>query len=353
MGACDFYQKPLDPDTLTFVVNRAFRLVELEEENRRLGEKAKSPLAGIIATSPEMLETCRHVEKIAAADITTLILGETGTGKELIARAIHALSDRSQKPFVAINCAAIPETLLESELFGHERGAFTGANQLKRGKIEVASGGTLFLDEIGDMPAPLQAKMLRFLQERVIERLGGHTPIAVDVRVVAATHRNLDEMIRQGEFREDLYYRLAEMSIHLPPLRERSGDAVALARVFVTRYAEQLKRPVKGLGVDAVALIARYGWPGNVREMENRLKRAVLMADGHYVTARDLNINDDGGSQQSVALNLRDVREQAESRAIRHALQLSSNNIAAAARQLGVTRPTLYSLLEKYHIRVE
>lgn len=353
MGACDFYQKPLDPDTLTFVVNRAFRLVELEEENRRLGEKKESPLAGIIATSPEMLETCRHVEKIAAADITTLILGETGTGKELIARAIHALSDRSQKAFIAINCAAIPENLLESELFGHERGAFTGANQLKRGKIEVASGGTLFLDEIGDMPAPLQAKMLRFLQERVIERVGGHTPIAVDVRVVAATHRDLEGMIRRGEFREDLYYRLAEMSIHLPPLRERSGDAVALARVFVTRYAEQLKRPVKGLAADAIALIARHSWPGNVREMENRLKRAVLMADGPYVTARDLNINDDGSAQQNVALNLRDVREKAESRAIRCALQLSGNNIAAAARQLGVTRPTLYSLLEKYHIRAE
>ena len=353
MGACDFYQKPLDPDTLTFVVNRAFRLVELEEENRRLGERKESPLSGIIATSPEMLETCRHVEKIAAADITTLVLGETGTGKELIARAIHALSDRADAPFVAINCAAIPENLLESELFGHERGAFTGANQLKRGKIEIASGGTLFLDEIGDMPAPLQAKMLRFLQERVIERVGGHTPISVDVRVVAATHRNLDGMISTGDFREDLYYRLAEMVIHLPPLRERSGDAVALARVFVARFAEQLKRPVKGLSADAIALISRHSWPGNVREMENRLKRAVLMTDGHYVTARDLNIHHDENSPAPLALNLREVREQSESRAIRMALQLSGNNIAAAARQLGVTRPTLYSLLEKYHIRVE
>jgi two-component system, NtrC family, response regulator len=352
MGASDFYQKPLDADTLTFVVSRAFRLVELEEENRRLSMTTSSPLAGIIATSPEMLQTCRHVEKVASADITTLILGETGTGKELIARAIHDLSDRRQRSFVAINCAAIPESLLESELFGHERGAFTGANQQKKGKIEIASGGTLFLDEIGDMPAPLQAKLLRFLQERVIERVGGHTPIAVDVRVIAATHRNLDQMIREGGFREDLYYRLAEMVIELPPLRERSGDAVALARSFVSRFAEQLKRPVKGLSEDAIALVASYSWPGNVREMENRLKRAVLMADTPYVTASDLNINSSTETAPPAkVLNLREVREYAESKAIREALQLCNHNIAAAARQLGVTRPTLYSLLEKYCIR--
>jgi two-component system, NtrC family, response regulator len=354
MGASDFYQKPLDADTLTFVVNRAFRLVELEDENRRLSQSNKSPLAGIIATSPEMLRTCRHVEKVASADITTLILGETGTGKELIARAIHNLSDRRQCSFVAINCAAIPEALLESELFGHERGAFTGANQQKKGKIEIAVGGTLFLDEIGDMPAPLQAKLLRFLQERVIERVGGHTPIAVDVRVIAATHRNLDQMIRSGDFREDLYYRLAEMTIELPPLRGRSGDAVALARNFVGQFAEQLKRPIKGLSEDALALIASYAWPGNIREMENRLKRAVLMADTPYVTAADLNISQNLDEAPPIrVLNLREVREQAESKAIREALQLCSRNIAAAARQLGVTRPTLYSLMEKYRIRAD
>lgn len=354
MGAADFYQKPLDADTLTFVVERAFRLVELEQENQRLMEQQRAPLDGIIATSPQMLETCRQVERIASADISTLILGETGTGKELIARAIHNLSDRASKPFIAINCAAIPESLLESELFGHEKGAFTGASQLKRGKIELAHGGTLFLDEIGDMPAALQAKLLRFLQERVIERVGGHTPLAVDVRVVAATHRHLDSLITAGDFREDLYYRLAEMVVDLPPLRERQGDALALARAFVARFAEQLGRPVKGLSEEATQQIASYHWPGNVREMENRIKRAVLMADGAYLRAADLNLaTSEAGDALPVALNLREVREQAESQAIRHALQLSNNNIAAASRQLGVTRPTLYSLLEKYRIKVD
>ncbi|MGB1220072.1 MAG: PEP-CTERM-box response regulator transcription factor [Alcanivoracaceae bacterium] len=352
MGACDFYQKPLDADTLNFVVNRAFRLDELEQENRRLSRHNASPLAGIIATSPEMLATCQYVEKIAGADITTLILGETGTGKEVIARAIHGLSDRAQAPFVAINCAAIPENLLESELFGYEKGAFTGANRQKQGKVEAATGGTLFLDEIGDMPVALQSKMLRFLQERVIERVGGHDSIPVDVRVICATHQDLGDMIGQGSFREDLYYRIAEMVIELPPLRDRQGDAVVLANAFVGQFSEQLKKNVKGLADDAVSAIDCYRWPGNVREMENRLKRAVLMADGPYITASDLQLSDAPDQQaKPEALNLRQVREKAESQAIRQALLLSGNNVAAAARSLGVTRPTLYSMMEKYGLK--
>lgn len=354
MGACDFYQKPLDSNTLTFVVERAFRLLELEEENRRLAQLTQedhSPLSGIIATSPEMLATCRQVEKIASADITTLVFGETGTGKEIIARAIHELSDRRARPFVPINCAAIPENLLESELFGYEKGAFTGASRQKQGKVELADQGTLFLDEIGDMPASLQSKLLRFLQERVIERVGGHTSIPVDVRVICATHRNLEKMIAEGAFREDLYYRISEMVLNIPPLRNRSGDALVLAQTFIRRFASQLKKSVRGLSDDAAEAISRYRWPGNVREMENRLKRAVLMSEGPYVTAADLQLNDTTHVGPPEALNLREVREKAESRAIIQALLLSGNNVARAARTLGVTRPTLYSMMEKYGLK--
>lgn len=354
MGACDFYQKPLDSDTLTFVVNRAFRLLELEEENRRLSELARddhSPLDGIIATSQEMLDVCEQVKKIAGADITTLVLGETGTGKEIIARSVHNLSTRRDKPFIAINCAAIPENLLESELFGYEKGAFTGANSRKAGKIEMADGGSLFLDEIGDMPLSLQSKLLRFLQERCVERVGGHAQVPVDVRVICATHRNLGRMITDGSFREDLYYRISEIEITIPALRDRPGDAIALAQVFVKRFSAQQGKSAQGLTDDAAEAITRHRWPGNVREMENRIKRAVLMSKGPWINASDLQLSEKCQGGKPEALNLREIRDKAESRAIVQALLLTGNNVARAARTLGVTRPTLYSLMDKYHLK--
>ena len=350
MGAADFYQKPLDSDILNFVVNRAFRLYDLERENERLSVGHNGArLKGIIGSSTPMLATCRTIEKIAPADVTTLITGETGTGKEVLARALHDLSPRRNKPFAAINCAAIPENLLESELFGYEKGAFTGASQSKQGKVEMAHGGTLFLDEIGDMPLPLQIKMLRFLQERVIERVGGVRSIPVDVRVVAATHQDLEALINKQWFREDLYYRLSEITVAVPPLREREGDTVLIAQSLLKEFADQMKRPGLTFSEDALHALGAYHWPGNVREMINKVKRATIMAEGKRVTAGDLELdsmNDTGGS----LLNLRQVREDAEKRAISQALQCADHNMAQAARLLGVTRPTLYNLTDKHNI---
>ncbi|ROR34714.1 PEP-CTERM-box response regulator transcription factor [Inmirania thermothiophila] len=348
MGAYDYYQKPVDAELLAFAVERAFRLHELEAENRRLAVGADAaPLDGIIAASPGMLEVCRTVERLAPADVTVLVLGESGTGKELVARALHALSPRRDKRFVAINCAAIPENLLESELFGYEKGAFTGAVRRTPGKIEVADGGTLFLDEIGDLPLSLQAKLLRFLQERVVERIGGREEIPVDVRVVCATHQDLRALMAEGAFREDLYYRVSEVTLEIPPLRRREGDAVLLARAFLERHARELGRPVRGFSEDALAAIEAHDWPGNVRELENRVKRAVIMADGERVHAADLQLD---GTREAEPLNLRQVREAAERGAILRALARAGHNVSEAARLLGVTRPTLYSLLEKHGI---
>jgi two-component system NtrC family response regulator len=345
MGAYDFYQKPVDADTLQFVVARAARLGELEREIQRLSvNRASEPLAGIIAASTSMLELTRVVERVAPTDATVMILGETGTGKELVARAIHDLSERAKAPFVAINCAAIPENLLESELFGHEKGSFTGAVARKIGKIEHANGGTLFLDEIGDMPLPLQAKILRFLQERQIERVGGTTPINVDVRVVSATHRPINEMVSAQQFREDLYFRLGEISIEVPPLRDREGDAALLARAFVQRGMGN--RNLR-LMADAVAAIESHSWPGNVRELENRVKRACIMADGNQIKASDLQLSPEHVEEP---LNLRAVRDTAERTALLKALSRSNDNIAQAARLLGVSRPTLYNLLAKHEL---
>ncbi|MDX5297818.1 MAG: PEP-CTERM-box response regulator transcription factor [Gammaproteobacteria bacterium] len=350
MGACDFYQKPLDADILSFVVNRAFRLAELELENRELSRvRNGNRIKGIIAASPQMLDICRTVEKIAPADVATLILGETGTGKELLARAIHDLSGRNSQPFVAINCAAIPENLLESELFGHEKGAFTGAHQAKKGKIETAHGGTLFLDEIGDMPLALQAKLLRFLQERVIERVGGVKPIPVDVRVVCATHRDVRKLIESGTFREDLYYRVSEIVLNVPALREREGDPIVIAQALLHEFAQQQDRGHMSFTEDAMRAINSYAWPGNVREMINKVKRATIMCDGKRISAQDLELICDGEECSSV-LNLRQVRETAERNAILQALETSGYNMAQAARLLGITRPTLYNLTDKYRI---
>jgi len=353
LGAYDFYQKPVDTDTLQLLVERAFNMSRLEGENRRLQTLAsESPLDGIIAASEGMLNVCRMIEKVAPTDVTTLLLGESGTGKELLARALHRLSPRAEKRFVAINCAAIPENLLESELFGFEKGAFTGAVKQTPGKIELADGGTLFLDEIGDMPLALQAKMLRFLQERVIERVGGREEISVNVRVVCATNQNPTGLIAQDLFREDLYYRVSEITIDIPPFREREEGRLILARHLLAKYAQQQGRSLAGFSDDANEAIEAYSWPGNVRELENKIKGAVIMADGKQVTAADLGL--DGVQERSEAsLNLREVRQHAESKAIRIALMKNFGNISRAAEQLGVTRPTLYDLLNKYGLSAE
>jgi len=352
LGADNFYKKPIDPDILRLIVNRAFAIHELEAENRRLQSKvAESPLDGIVAASEGMLAVCRMIEKVAPTDVTTLLLGESGTGKELLARALHRLSGRAEGNFVAINCAAIPENLLESELFGHEKGAFTGAHKQTMGKVEFASGGTLFLDEIGDMPMSLQAKMLRFLQERVIERVGGRKEIPVDVRVVCATNQNPEGLIKEGLFREDLFYRVSEITINIPPYRDREEGRLILARTLLQKYAKLQKRAINGFADDAVTAIEAYSWPGNVRELENKIKGAVIMADGKMVTAMDLGLQD--GDEEGESLNLREVRQVAESKAIRVALTKSYGNISKASELLGITRPTLYDLMNKYGLSAD
>ena len=352
MGAADFYQKPVDADILSFVVNRAFRLAELEKENLELTSRDITSVNGIIAASPQMLAVCRTLEKVAPTVITTLINGETGTGKEVLARALHDLSPRAKMPFAAINCAAIPDNLLESELFGYEKGAFTGATQSQKGKIESANGGTLFLDEIGDMPMALQAKLLRFLQERVVDRVGSLKPTPVDVRVVCATHRNVNELIQEGTFREDLYYRISEITLDLPAVRDRDGDALVIAQSLLKSLSKQLDRPGLSFAEDAISAIESYPWPGNVREMINKIKRAVIMADGKRITTDDLQLpqSTDNTDASESQLNLRKVRENAERAAIVQALRSSNSNMAQASRLLGVTRPTLYNLTDKYRI---
>ncbi|MCC7330335.1 MAG: PEP-CTERM-box response regulator transcription factor [Gammaproteobacteria bacterium] len=350
LGAYDFYQKPVDTDVLQLIVNRAYQIHELEQENQRLlRQQGTSPLDGIVAGSARMLQVCRIIEKVAPTNATTLVLGESGTGKELMARAIHALSPRADRPFVAINCAAIPETLLESELFGYERGAFTGAVKQTPGKVETADSGTLFLDEIGDMPLALQAKLLRFLQERVVERVGGREEIPVDVRVVCATNQDLDAAIRENRFRQDLYYRISEITVRLPPLREREVGRLVLARILLEKAAAQHGRRISGFSQDAQYAIENYPWPGNVRELENKIKGAVILAEGKHVTAADLGLADIDASAPN--LNLREVRREAETRAIRRALALADDNVSQAAKLLGITRPTLYDLLQKYAIQ--
>jgi two-component system NtrC family response regulator len=349
LGAYDFFTKPFEADVLALVVDRALHLATLEQENRRLAERVgEMPLSGLITRDPGMLRVCRQIEKLAPTDATVTLIGESGTGKEVLARGLHQLSKRRDRRFIAINCAAIPEALLESELFGHERGAFTGAVKQTPGKIEVASGGTLFLDEIGDLPMSLQAKLLRFLQERVIERIGGREEIAVDVRVVCATHRNLRELIAAGTFREDLYYRLTEMVVDIPPLRARAGDAALLAHAFIRKIAGQQGRAGMTLGDDALKSIETHGWPGNVRELENCVKRAVILTDGQVVRATDLGLAPDAGDRY---LNLRQVREEAERAAVLRAMAHSDGNIAKAAEMLGISRPTLYDLLNRFNLR--
>ncbi|KON80618.1 PEP-CTERM-box response regulator transcription factor [Azoarcus sp. PA01] len=351
MGAYDFFGKPFEPELLGLTIDRAFRLHDLQMENLRLATLQGSSLSAVLTRDSAMLKVCRTVEKVAPANVTIALLGESGTGKEILARGLHAMSTRAKERFVAINCAAIPETLLESELFGYEKGAFTGAVKQTQGKIEAAHKGTFFLDEIGDLPMALQAKLLRFLQERVIERIGGREEIAVDVRIVCATHRDLKAQISAGLFREDLYYRLAEIVIEIPPLRDRDGDAVLLAHAFVQRFAQANRRGTMHLGDDAVAAIESHRWPGNVRELENCLKRAVIMAEGNRITADDLGLDSVDPDLQH--LNLRQVRDEAERRAVVRVLARTNGNIARAADILGVSRPSLYDLMNRFALKKE
>ncbi|MBX7493424.1 PEP-CTERM-box response regulator transcription factor [Qipengyuania sp. 1NDW9] len=352
-GAYDFYQKPVDIEQLGLIVERAFKLSKIESENRSLSEKVgedQTVLGTMITAAPEMAKVARTIERVAPTNVSVMLLGASGTGKELLAKGLHDSSDRRHGAFVAINCAAIPENLLESELFGHEKGAFTGAVKTTEGKIEMAKGGTLFLDEVGDIPLPLQVKLLRFLQERVIERIGGRKAIPVDTRIVCATHQDLEGMIGEGTFREDLFYRLAEVVVKIPSLSERPGDSVLLAKHFLARFAKEMNPQVKGFAPDALAAIDSWNWPGNVRELENRVKRAVIMADGKLVGAEDLDLGD-GEEEDAKALNLKQAREAADRRMIRQAMARSQGNISMTAKLLGISRPTLYDLLKQYDLQ--
>ena len=351
-GAYDFYQKPVDIDQLGLIVRRAFQLHGIENENRRLETQAgdeRKVLGTMITAAPELLKVARTIERVANADVSVMLLGASGTGKELLAKGLHQASERRSGAFVAINCAAIPENLLEAELFGYEKGAFTGAIKTTEGKIELAHGGTLFLDEVGDIPLPLQVKLLRFLQERVIERIGGRKPIPVSTRIVCATHQDLPAMIKAGAFREDLYYRLAEIVVRIPTLAERHGDATLLAKHFLNRFAKEMNPSVKGFTPGALAAINDWPWPGNVRELENRMKRAVIMADAKLITAEDLDLGQDESS--ALPVNLKAAREEADRRTIRQALARTENNISNTAKLLGISRPTLYDLLKQYGLQ--
>lgn len=347
LGAFDFYAKPIVIAELRLIVARAFHIHALELENQK-GASATSA-EGIVTGSAEMMEVLRTVDKVASAEATVMLLGASGTGKELLAKAIHNKSARARGNFVAINCAAIPDTLLEAELFGHERGAFTGAVKTTVGKIEMAQGGTLFLDEIGDVPAATQVKLLRFLQERVIERIGGRKAIPIDARVITATHQDLQKLMQEGQFREDLYFRLAEVIIQVPSLAARQGDPVLLARHFLQRYRDAKRTNAKGFSPDALAAIAEWPWPGNVRELENRVKRATIMADGPTITARDLDLGD--AAQPTKRTELRIARERADRLAIVEAIALNNGNLSAVARDLDISRPMLYHLMNTYGIQ--
>jgi two-component system NtrC family response regulator len=346
-GAYDFCEKPVEIDLLRSIVARAQRVADLEEENRRLAEvPAVTAIRRIITASEPMLKICRSIERLANTNVTVLLAGESGTGKEALATALHELGPRAKGPFVAINCGAIPENLLESELFGHERGAFTGAVARSIGKIEQAQKGTLFLDEIGDLPLQLQVKLLRFLQEQVIERIGGRGTIPVDVRVVSATNQTLDQLVAQGQFRADLFYRLNPVTVRIPPLRERPGDAMLLARWFLTRFNREFARNLRGFNDAAAAAIEGHSWPGNVRELENRMKRAVVMAEGRLIEPYDLELAE--SAMEAQPLDLRGARRRVEREMLTLALARGTGTMSAAARRLGISRPTLYSLLETH-----
>jgi two-component system NtrC family response regulator len=347
-GAFDFFGKPVDIDVVKLIIERALRMHTLEDENRALRQQASTGMIGLISASPQILKIERIIERVAPTDVGILLLGESGTGKEVLARAVHHASNRRAKPFVAINCASIPENLLESELFGHERGAFTGAVKQTLGKFEVADGGTLFLDEIGDMPMSLQAKVLRFLQERRFERVGGRTSISVDVRVISATNQPLSKRIAEGLFREDLYYRLDEVRIDIPPLRERHGDPIVLGHHFLNVFNRAYARNVQGFSEDAIAVLSAHDWPGNVRELENRMKRAVVMSEGKLITAADLDLVHVNDGEHT--FDLRTVTGRLEKTLLQEVLAVTSGNISKSAKLLGVSRPQLYNLRRIHNV---
>jgi two-component system NtrC family response regulator len=351
LGAYDFYQKPIEIDVVNLTIQRAYNLHALESENRRLARaKSGSALPGVTTTNAEMLRICGEVRRFAGANVAVVLIGESGTGKELLARATHELSDKAKGPYIAINCAAIPEHLLESELFGHEKGAFTGAVKTTVGKVELANGGTLFLDEIGDLPLSLQAKLLRFLQERVIERIGGHRQIPVDIRLVSATNKDLLKLTETNEFREDLYYRLSEAVIKIPPLRERPDDAVVIAHQLLNTFAEEQGRNITAFTADALASISSYEWPGNVRELQNRVKRSVAAATGAKITVADLDLP--RYEQPAPSGTLREYREQAERTALTRAMVEAQGNISKVAKLLDVSRPTVYDLMRQHNMKL-
>ena len=352
LGAYDFFAKPFEPELLNLTVERAFRLAELQAENKRLQSMHQpDALSGLMTRDPGMLKVCRTIEKVATSNATVMLLGESGTDKEVLARGLHQASPRKAGKFVAINCAAIPENLLESELFGYEKGAFTGAAKLTLGKIETANGGTLMLDEIGDLPFSLQAKLLRFLQERTIERIGGRQEIPVDVRIVCATHQDLKALTKESRFREDLYYRLAEIVVNIPPLRDRVGDPALLAHAFVRRFAHEQNRSTMNLSEEAVRAIESHTWPGNIRELENCIKRATIMADGNQITLEEIGLAPPPADDATGSLDLRTIRDEAERRAIIAALGRVNGNIVKAAELLGVSRPTLYDLMHRLGLK--
>jgi two-component system NtrC family response regulator len=348
-GAYDILYKPVQLDELGTILKRAYHVSGLERDHadlqRRMGEGA---FEGMLGTSPKMQEVFATVRKVATTEVPVLITGESGTGKELVALAIHRLSTRKNGPFVVINCGAIPETLLESELFGHEKGSFTGAHVQRKGRIELADKGTLFLDEIGELSLPLQVKILRFLQEQTIERVGGREQLRVDARVIAATNRDLKLAMAEGKFREDLFFRLGVVSVALPSLKERNGDALLMANVFLMRYTKENKKKITGFSTQAAAAIEGYNWPGNVRELENRVKRAVIMAEGRKVSPTDLELEVPKGRFDG--LSLREAREALEREIILRVLAKHNDNITRAADELGISRPTLYELMEKLGI---
>jgi two-component system, NtrC family, response regulator len=341
-GAFDFISKPVEIDVLKLIIDRAFRVFDLEKENQALRLSRDQRLPGIVYGSEAMERVARIIERVSRTDATVMILGESGTGKELVAGALHNLSARAQAKLVAINCASIPENLLESELFGHERGAFTGAIKQTRGKFELADKGTLFLDEIGDMPLPLQAKLLRFLQSREFERVGGRQMLSVDVRVISATNQPLGTLVAEGKFREDLYYRLNEIQLDLPPLRDREGDVVILAQYFLNLFTRDLSRSLRGFTEEALAALSDYKWPGNIRELENRLKRAVIMADGPLITPQDLEL---AAGAKARSLNLRDHMQKLESALLNEALAAAEGNVSKAAKLMGISRQQIYNMM--------
>jgi len=348
-GAYDFLPKPADLEVLKLLLKRAFHVASLEREYRDMQLLQGETFEGMLGSSPQMQQVFNTIRKVATSDAPVLVLGESGTGKEMVAQGIHRRSARKDGPFVAINCSAIPETLLESELFGHEKGSFTGAHVQRKGRVESASGGTLFLDEIGELPALLQVKLLRFLQEQCIERVGGRQPIPVDTRVVAATNVDLKKAITENKFREDLFYRLAVVVVNLPPLRDRETDVRFLAQEFLRRSAAKIGKTGLTFDQEALRALKDYGWPGNVRELDNRVRRAVIMADGKRLTAADLELGDI--SERPHAANLKEAREAVEREMIQKALRKHGNKIAPAAADLGISRPTLYELMDKLGLK--